>query len=84
MKPSILLHPLLTGDLIDEQSLQPALTLEQLLVNATKSYQINEDLLSNIIQYHPHLNAVKLKSELVLLSHHSIRPTIPEMMVQHV
>ena len=55
MKPSILLHPLLTGDLIDEQSLQPALTLEQLLVNATKSSQINEDLLSNVIQYHLHL-----------------------------
>ena len=86
MKPSILsysrvLRPLLIDWRLDEQLLQPALTLElQLLINATSSHQINEDLLSHIIQYHPHLNAAQLKNELiVLLSQHNITPTIPEM-----
>ena len=86
MKPSILsysrvLRPLLIDWRLDEQLLQPALTLElQLLINSTSSHQINEDLLSHIIQYHPHLNAAQLKNELiVLLSQHNITPTIPEM-----
>jgi hAT family C-terminal dimerisation region len=62
---------------LDEASLQPALTLEQLLTNATSASEIDADLLNNVIQYHPHLNSVELRSELILLYEHNISPSIP-------
>ena len=62
---------------MDESSLQPALTLEKLLPNATLASTVDEDLLSEIILYHPDLNAVNLRCELVLLPKHKITSTIP-------
>jgi hypothetical protein len=62
---------------LDEQSLQPALTLEQLLINATMCSTVDNDLLNAVTTYHPHLDSQKLKSELILLQGHSITPTIP-------
>jgi hypothetical protein len=62
---------------LDESSLQSALTLEQLLTSATSSSSIDEDILNNVILFHPHLSSVELKSELTLLSGHNILPTIP-------
>jgi hypothetical protein len=59
---------------LDESSLQPALTLEQLLTSATSSSSIDEDILNNAILFHPHLSSVELKSELTVLSGHNILP----------
>ena len=64
---------------LDEQSLQPALTLEQLLTNATSNPVIDENLLSKVNSYHPHLIAVALKTELALPAQHNITPTIADI-----
>ena len=61
---------------LDDQSLKPASTLEQLLRSATGGPQIDEDLLEEFVQFHPHLNRITLKSELALLSH-NIADNIP-------
>ena len=61
---------------LDEQSLKPALTLEQLLVNATTSSDVDDELLKLVQTYHPHLDAKKLKAELFLLRGHKIPSTI--------
>jgi hypothetical protein len=56
---------------LDEQSLKPASTLEQLLISATEreADSVKQDeLLKSVTEYHPHLDAQKLKTELLLLS----------------
>ena len=62
---------------LDDQSLKPASTLEQLLWSATMGPQIDEDLLEEVIRFHSHLNRINLKSELTLLSHNNIADNIP-------
>ena len=59
-----------------ESSLQPALTLGKLLSDATLASAVDEGLLSEVILYHPHLNVMNLRSELVLLTEHKITSTL--------
>jgi len=64
---------------LDEQSLQPTSTLEQLLTNASDrsvDSAVQDDLLTSVITYHPHLDSQKLKGELLLLAEYDIGPTI--------
>ena len=52
---------------LDEQSLKPACVLEQLLISATEraTDSVEQDeLLKSVTEYHPHLDAQKLKTEL--------------------
>jgi hypothetical protein len=58
---------------------KPALTLEQLLLNATSCSALDDDLLKRVTTYHPHLNEQKLKSELILLQQHKIGCTISDI-----
>ena len=64
---------------LDEQSLHPTSTLEQLLTNASDrsvDSAVQDDLLTSVITYHPHLDSRKLKGELLLLAEYDIGPTI--------
>jgi len=59
---------------LDEQSLQPASTVEQLLTNASDrsvDSAAQDDLLNSVTTYHPHLDSQKLKSELLLLAEYN-------------
>jgi hypothetical protein len=66
---------------LDEQSLQPALTLEQLLLSATtasasSTSSVDDDLLKSVVTYHPHLNLRQLKNDLMQLKTQNISGTI--------
>jgi len=64
---------------LDEQSMQPASTIEQLLINATDSSDVDDELLKAVMRYHPHLNATKLKNDLLLLKEHEIPGIIHQL-----
>jgi len=69
---------------LDEQSLKPAYTLEQLLISATEraADSVEQDeLLKSVTEYHPHLDAQKLKTELLLLPEYNIAPNIADMIL---
>jgi hypothetical protein len=63
--------------------LQPALTLEQLLLSATTASasstpnsSVDDELLKTVMTYHPHLNIRKLKNDLMQLQAHNINGTV--------
>jgi hypothetical protein len=69
---------------LDEQSLKPALVLEQLIISATdRATDLadleQDELLKSVTEYHPHLDAQKLKTELSLLPEYKIAPNIADI-----
>ena len=61
---------------LNADSLQPTLTLESLLLDATRSSAVDSNLLKKVVQYHPHLDSQQLQLALSLLSDYHITSSI--------